>query len=423
MKGRFSTLVSTVLPVVVLLTGCGAKAPDAQRVTVPTVVGVQPVQTYSPAKAVQARYSAVIKPSLQLDLAFKSGGYVQSILKVRDTDGSRLVQEGDSVTKGTVLARVRSADYQAKVSEVGAGLEEIELSKPRASAALSAAEVARDAAKEVYQRTARLFETDSATKPEYDNAKSNYEVAEARVKEAAAQIEVNEASKRRAMAALSEAKLALQDSQLVSPINGVVLKRAVEEGSLVNQGTSGFTLANASTVKASFGVPDVELSKLKRGQVLGFTSEVTPGRTYQGTITDISPDADPGSRVFNIEVTLPNVDRSLKLGMVVAMAVKEADAPNSVLAIPLNAVIRSTAGKGGFAVFVVEEQNGKHIARERQLTVGESYGNMISVLEGVTAGDTVVTVGCSRLIDGQEVNPGADDTTGIGSLDRPGALR
>src|SRR5215472_16564168 len=104
------------------LTGCHHEEASQKPVT---PVGVSTVQIYESGGGV--RYSASITPNTQVDLAFKSGGYIESILQVQGTDGRmRNVQAGDWVTKGTVLSQVRQTDYLSKVDQVKAQLAQLQ---------------------------------------------------------------------------------------------------------------------------------------------------------------------------------------------------------------------------------------------------------------------------------------------------------
>src|SRR6185369_13893854 len=92
------------------------------------------------------------------------------------------------------------------------------------------------------------------------------------------------------------ATIPLQDTQLRAPISAVVIDRKIEMGTLVSQGTPGFVLADLSSVKAAFVVPDLALQSLKLGDMLKLTAEGAPGSEFTGHISRISPSADQSSR-------------------------------------------------------------------------------------------------------------------------------
>lgn len=368
---------------------------------IPTVVNVEAVDFYKP-KA-EARYSAVIKPASQVDVAFKVGGYVDSIARVRGADGRmRILQEGDYVRAGTVLARVRAQDYTDRVKEQNAALDEVRTASDRMQASLAESQAALDQAKADFERTENLYQNQSATKPDYDRAKANFDMNSARVKAAEAQIAANNAAVARTQATLDQARINLSDCNLVSPISGVVVRRAIEIGSLAAGGSVGFTIADSDSVKIAFGVSDIDLSNLKMGDSVTVTSEAVPGKSFVGRISEIAAAADPKSRVFDVEVTLPNRTKELRIGMVAALYFAGA-VQKPVLAVPLDAVVRSTTDPQGYSVYVAAQNAGGYVVEERTVQLGEACGHKIAVLSGVKKGDEVVTNGATRVVSGEEV--------------------
>jgi RND family efflux transporter MFP subunit len=365
--------VATLVMVLACLTsGCG-KAEKAEPP--PTPVGVRPAEAYQGGGEV--RYSANIQPYARVDLAFKSGGYLTNILQVKGVDGKmRNVQEGDYVKRGSVLAQVRQSDYDAKLAQAGG----------QAAAARAALEHASLDLK----RARNLYAANSMTKSDYDKAVARYGEAAGALAATGAQVK--------------EARIALEDTKLKAPTAALILKRKVEVGDLVNSGTVGFTLANTEDVKVVFGISDLMLKHLKLGDQLAVTTEALRGRAFRGLVTAISPSADPNSRVFDVEITIPNPDQNLKVGMIAAVAVATDQAPVVATVVPLTAVVRSRTNPQGYALFVVEEKDGKQIARIRDnIELGEVYGNMITVTKGVRVGDPVIVTGATLVADGQPV--------------------
>jgi RND family efflux transporter MFP subunit len=396
----------------------------------PVPVSVRTVEQHGVAGGV--RYSAEIKPSKQVDLAFKVGGYVQMLLQVRGADGQqRDVQEGDRVTRGTVLARVRDTDYLVKVQQAQAQLAEAQASHTQAKAQLAEAHASHEQAKSLraeaqasheqarldFERATNLLATQSVTKSDYDAAKSRFEVTQAKVDGAQAQLALAQATVEKvraqlqvlqariagARAQLDEANIAVQDSALKSPIDAVVLKRPIEVGTLVTPGTVGFVLADTTSMKAVFGVPDVLAPRLQLGSTLVVSTEALPGVQFRGQLSRISPAADPKSRVFEVELTIPNPHDQLRIGNIGALEIVEERGAAPVAVVPLAAVVRSKDDPTGYAVFVVQEQEGKPIARVRKVKIGTAFGNMIAVLEGVKPGERVIITGSTLVLDGAQV--------------------
>jgi RND family efflux transporter MFP subunit len=321
------------------------------------------------------KYSANIVPYTQVDLAFKSNGYVESVLQVPSANGGRRnVDQGDWVKKGTALAVVSQQDYIDKVQQ--------------ADAQLSRAQAEYVKAKLSFDRTKALYSTQSATKPEMDSAQAQLDSTTASVSAAKAQV--------------SEAHVALDYCSLAAPFDGWIVKRSVDIGSLVGPATNGFSIADTQTVKAVFGVPDIYISRARIGQRLAITTDALPGE-FEGKVTAISPAADPRSRVFSVELSIENQNNRLKSGMIATLSVPGQQLARAVTAIPIGSVIRDSQRQDGFAVMVAEGQGDVVTARLRAVQLGDAYGNMISVNGGLNQGERVITSGASIVKSGDQV--------------------
>jgi len=326
-----------------------------------------------------ARYSANIKPYEQVALAFKVGGYVREVLQRPGVGGRpRDLQQGDAVTKGTVLARVSESDYQQRVNQARAQVAEAEagLVKARADA----------------ERAEGLYQSHSLTRPDYDGARAARDAAQARADAAHAQLEA--------------ASLALRDCALVAPADRVVLSRNVEVGTLAAPGTIGFVLADLSQVKAIFGVPDTLVERVRAGVSLDLTTDAFGDQPFAGRITAISPSADPLSRVFSVEVTIPNPRRQLKAGMVATVAVPAATGPEippGLNWVSVAAIVKSGRTDGGYAVFLADGDGEHATAQARDVKLGAIAGNRVAVTAGLEAGQRVIVTGASLLTNGDPV--------------------
>lgn len=356
------------------LAGCRGSGSDLSPH--PTAVKVAVVDRAGQAGA--TRYSAQIEPATRVDLAFKVGGYVEAISKARGVDGKpRILQEGDEVRGGMELAALRRTDYVQKVGE--------------AQAALAQARAAAEQADLDLQRVTKLVAAGSISQAEADTARIKRDGAHASLEGAKVRVD--------------EAQTALSDTSLRTPIDGVILKRSIEVGTLAATGTVGFSVAQVDRVKAVFGVPDTVLPRVHLGATQAVTTEGIPGAAFRGQISRISPSADPKSRVFEVEVTIPNQDQRLKSGMVAALAMADGqgapEKPNPL--VPLTSIVRSPRGATKFAVFVVEDVNGKSVARARDVELGEYLGRVIPATSGLEGGERIVVQGAGLLSDGEPV--------------------
>jgi RND family efflux transporter MFP subunit len=340
-----------------------------------TPVRVQPVQEYTAGN--QIRYSANIEPRQQVQLAFKSAGYVDSLLQVKDADGVlRNIQSGDFIKKGTTLAQLRKVDFESRVQQAKG-----QLGQANAAAQNTALQ---------FDRAKKLLESESMTKSDFDQADAQNEEAHSRAESARAQ--------------LQEAEIALRDSDLKAPMDSIVVQRNFEVGDLASPGGTAFVVADITSVKGIFGVPDVVVSKFNIGQRLGVLLEAVPGIAFQGAITRISPAADQRNRLFETEISIPNPENRLRSGMIATIIVPPANAPTPVLVVPLTSIVSARNQPNHYAVMVVEPRDGKQIAELREIQLGETFGDRIAVQEGLQPGERVITVGATLVNAGDEVN-------------------
>jgi len=402
--------------------GC-QKAATKEQTAKP--VKVKEVETYSAKRG--SRYSATIRPNTQVDVGFKVGGYVETLASIE----GHTLQAGDIVKQGQVLAQLRRNDYQTKltqaVSQKGEVQKSIDTTRAQVNEAQTSisinksqvveAETNLEQAKTDYIRARNLYEAQSLTKKDFDQAKTSFEMAQAKLESARAslktaqakiktiesQIELTQAQVGTAETVIEQMKIPLQDTTLRAPFTAVVLERKVEAGELVAPNAPAFVLADTASVKAVFGVPDVELAKLKNGQILALTTDALPNQELSGRVSRIAPSADQNSRVFEVEVTIPNQQNLLKPGMIASLEILAEQSGEEHLVVPLSAVTRSKADAGSYSVFIVQEIDGTPRARVREVSLGETFGNTVAVTKGVQAGERVVTSGATYLSDGEKI--------------------
>ncbi|MGB8770705.1 MAG: efflux RND transporter periplasmic adaptor subunit [Candidatus Korobacteraceae bacterium] len=368
--GSICVLALVAALATVMLTGC-SKATSVQAALVPVrTAEVQTIDT-----GVGNTYSANIQPYQQVELAFKSSGYLVSIRQVRDADGHiRNIDQGDYIAKGTVLATVQQDDFQQKLAQ--------------AKAQLDKAQADHERAKLSFGRMSALYAVGAATKPDYDDTHAQDQSTAAAVDAAKAQV--------------TEAQIALDYCQLRAPFDSWVLKRNVDVGMLVGPATNGFTLADTRSVKAVFGVPDTAIARVKLGSPQSVTTEALPS-AFSGHVTSISAAADPKSRVYSVEVRIDNPQNLLKAGMIASITIGAGQPIGKVMVVPLTAVVRSPSNPNGFAVYVTEGAGDTVRVHTQDVTLGDTYGNMIAVLNGVNLKDRVVTSGTNMIKNGEEV--------------------
>src|SRR5262249_5720598 len=150
--------------------------------------------------------------------------------------------------------------------------------------------------------------------------------------------------------------------------------------------------------------PDLAVSGLKQGAELVLTTEAIPGVEMRGLITRIGAAADPRTRVFEVEVTIVRPPAQLRAGMIASLVAPDPNASaDPVVVAPLGAVVRSGSNSDSYAVNVLAEENGRLVARRRPVKLGEAYGNLISVTEGLQIGEQIIVTGAATVTDGEPV--------------------
>src|SRR6201981_2938274 len=350
----------------------GCQQPTQVAAKSPTPVRVMDVALNSSSESL--RYSASVLPLAQAALSFKSSGYVTEIKQVMGADGRRReIRPGDYVARSTLLAQIRHQDLKNQVDQ--------------ATAAVTQAEAQHLQASQDYERAKALYSTHSLTKPEFDQTQARFDSSRGAVDQA--------------KASLRQSQLALADADLGAPFSGFILARNVELGNLASPGMVAFTVADISSVKISFGVPEYAGKQLRLGQKFDIRLQ-DDAKQCKGKVTSIAASADEKNRVFAVEVTVPNPKSYLKPGMIASLTlsgVEKAPAPS----VPLAAVVADPSASGRYGVFVAREGSDKGTAHLRAVTLGETHESDVAV-EGVKPGEKIVVVGVADLKDGDLVH-------------------
>jgi multidrug efflux system membrane fusion protein len=248
-----------------------------------------------------------------------------------------------------------------------------------------------------FERASSLFGEKALTKADFDAAEARRKATSARRDAITAQIAAQKARIDGAAAQHKEAGVSLGDTTLVAPFPGVVIAKRVARGSLVGAGSPAFVLADTRVAKVSFGVPDLALAGFKLGDSLTVTAEALPDREFVGRVSSIAGSADPASRVFAIEVSIPNSDQALKVGMVATVTVAGVPDRSPAPSVPLAAVVKSQSGYGVYTV------DGSDRVRLQPVTLGAVRGNAVVITAGLNLGQRVVATSGLQLADGEAV--------------------
>jgi len=275
---------------------------------------------------------------------------VEASFKIPGRVAERPVREGQVVAAGQVLARLDDQDLKleiaqrkAQVDAARAVLEELTSGSRKeeiaqAQAAWERAQAEERRARSDFERQKRLYEREVISAREFDLAKTAFEAAEARSREAreflnlvrkgarAEKIEQARFALEQAQKALEAARTRLGYATLTAPIAGTVLSENIQAGEYVVPGTPIVTLGDVQRVYLRAYINETDLGRVKIGQKVKIATDAFPGKTYEGTITYISPQAEFTPKniqthkervklVYRIKVDIPNPDLELKPGM------------------------------------------------------------------------------------------------------------
>lgn len=386
----------TAIGLAALLTAC-----HKQTAPEPQITAVRTVAAELAAPSNEVRYSATIAPDTQAELAFRVGGLIDHIATTRDVTGHvRELQEGDFVGAGTVLARLRPTEYQTRVQYAQAVSADAAASLAALHAQLNEAEASLAQATSDFERARTLFAEKALTRADFDAAEARRNTSVARRDAMAAQITAQQARIEGAAAQQKDASVTLGDTTLRAPFPGVIVSKRVARGSLAGAGTPAFVIADTRIARVTFGVPDLALSGFKPGDALPVLLEALPDREFQGRVTEIAPAADQASRVFTVELAVPNTAQLLKVGMVASVVVNGSNRAEPMPSIPLAAVVRAPSGYG---VYTIENRNGADHVALKPVSLGKVNGNAVLITSGLMAGQRVVATAGLQLADGERV--------------------
>jgi RND family efflux transporter MFP subunit len=357
------------------------KAAAAQAAAAP------PRVTVAPARAGAAESERVLRGSAmalcEAAIHSRASGYVKS----------QLVDIGDRVREGQVLAVVSAPDIDAQLVQARASLElaRANLERARAYEAFARGEE---------RRYGHLVAGRASSREEYEGKVEAAQVARAAVAAAAAEVRVNEAAVQRCTDLQSF-------EQITAPFAGVITARHVHAGDLVTADTTGkelFHLMCITGLRVFVDVPQALAPGVRVGQSVAVYRREDPARQYPGTVTRTANALDPGTRTLLTEVQVPNPAEVLRPGMYLQVKFVTT---SDVVPVLIPAAALATRS-GGPRVAVLDGQRRVHY---RTVQLGRDYGADIEVLDGLAAGETVVLHAGDDLPEGtlvEPVSPGQD---------------
>ena len=327
----------------------------------------EPLQVSTADLTLKVSASGTISAYRQVEVKSKASG---NILKL-------LAKEGDVVKTGQLLLVLDKTTELSLVNQCKATVYSAEANKEQAEESLKTA-------KRNLDQQATLLKSKFTTKEAFLLAESAYNLAKAMAK-------TKEAALIIAKEQLKTEMIRFADTEIRSPINGVILQQLIEEGQIISSGissttggTSLFIVGDISKLLAKVDMDEVDISKIHLGQEVNVLVDAYQNRKFSGLITHIAPQAVTKSNVtvFSIEVTIVDKDRNLlKPGMTTTCEIIVANAKNAQ-ALPNQAIYFEKNQS-----FVYVKENGKIVLKP--IKIGIETDDETQILSGLTNNETV----------------------------------
>lgn len=350
----FAARLLGMVALAALLSGCSEEKAETKDIT-------RPVKVFEIAGTGEARrlvYAGAIKARTEMNLGFRVGGKITE----------RLVDIGDRVTPGDLLARLDPTDYELSVRSAEANLLSAE--KQVQTAALT------------MKRAEQLFARQFSSKAELDQASLAYDQA-VFTRDAAA-------------SALSQAKNQVAYTKLVSDESGIVTAVNADIGQVVGTGAPVVTVAIDGEKEVEIAVPELDIAEFKPGKEVEARFWSNDMLTLEGRVREVSGSAERQSRTFSVRISLPDDPRVL-LGMTATVEAAAAQS-ETLISIPLSALARRDDKD---IVWTVDRD--ASTVHARAVTLADFTGDQVRVADGLKPGEFLVAAGTQFMAEDMKV--------------------
>jgi RND family efflux transporter MFP subunit len=394
------TLLAAVSLLLCFSAACSSKSKDASTKADSTEI--------SP-PALSVNTSAVIERSTSRSVEVVGSLIAEDEVTVSSQASGNLaeitVDLGSSVRSGQVIARIDQRELKLKVdqaegtlhqAEARLGIKRGEKFDPQKQTDVRMAFAALERARYDLNASRSLAESGDISKQQLDVYQKTVDQAEARYQAALENVRNLEAIVEEKRAALDLAKKQLSDTEIHSPISGVVKEKAASRGEYLQPGKPIVTIVQIDPLRLRADIPEYAAASVQTGQTMTLTVEAFPQRTFTGRVLHIGPSLNEQTRALTVEAQVSNPNNLLRPGMFAKSTLITSKDATAIM-VPRRAV-QSIAGLT--KVFVID--NGR--AMERIVKIGTTDGDLVEVLEGVKTGETVATSNLDKLQDGSIVN-------------------
>jgi len=362
----FYWIVALTLVFVTFWFGFTRKSLEKQEEKKIVPVEVEMVGTASIEKTIEL--TGWIKANQVVDVASKVAGRVESLRIVSEQGTSVPVEEGVTLRKGQHLAIIDHDVYVAQLEAV--------------DAAVRSREVERADAEREKKRIVALYEGGSATEQNKDKAITAAELAAAGLNAAKANLEL--------------AQISVRESTIISPIDGVVTVKHIDEGNLIRVGDRLVTIADLKTVKAVIAVAEKYGEDIAAGMPAKIKVDTFPDRVFDAKVYSVYPALDTQTHTIQVEIRLDNSEMLLKPGMF-ARVTLVLQTKKDVVVVSRDVVLGGKIDEP----YVYVAENG--IAHKRIVKLGIIQADRCEITEGLKPGEKLIVNGMHSVKDGSSV--------------------
>jgi len=269
-----------------------------------------------------------------------------------------LVEEGDYVNKGQLLAKLNTSITENTIEEVKTQLE---------------------LAKTLFEKQEQLWNKNIGSEVQYLQAKNNMEAMQGKLKTLEAQLDM---------------------AYIKSPINGIVDLINIEVGELAMPGFQLMQIVSLDKMKIFAEVSEKYLPVIKKGDIVELSFPTFPDIELKVAVSRTGNIVNMGNRTFPVELRIDNIDGKFKPNILTILTFMDYSKEDA-LVVPSIIIKKDIQGE---YVYVAREFEGKQQARKVYITTGRSYNDETLVIDGLYEGDKVITEGYSLVTDGTEVN-------------------
>jgi len=359
-RGNLLPIFLMVMLASVLVIGCQNNASEPEEIIRP--VRYQVVEYAGDARGLT--YSAVSKSGTEIKLSFRVGGSINTVN----------VNVGDRVKKNDLIAVLDDVDAK--------------LNWERAEISLTKSKVQSETAEANLKRVRTLYENNNVSLRDYEDAKERYVNAST----------VYLADKRN-MELLNRE---LNYYQLRAPMDGVITAKNVTRNENVQAGEVVAVLETGDMIEVQVGVPEISISRIKKGQAVNVQFPVVAGAEFKGIVNEVSYTIDPGSSTYPVTVILADLSEKIRPGMPANVTFTfEKEEKADVLIVPAKAVAKDSHGT--YVYVVTPTDNIFGVVNRKNVSLGTLTNHGFELVSGLEQGEKVVTAGLDKMYDNLKV--------------------